>query len=410
MKFYFKVFVFTLCFFALLTSEFGEIKEIDISNVELGKKNLLCENAFAPRWSPDGTQILYTAINRNNFEIWKMNSDGSNKEFIVKGMYGFWSPDGKRIAYLVFSRKHFMGHGIYCLNVYDFKKQKVLYRDSRKFSISDNNMIKEFRYPTEFYWSSDNVRIVHSFLINTPIRDVESRAFWILNINNLRWTISNDRKLPQLYDSIIMNNKHQNINIEVVPPYIPKNQALDKFFYSKIKRNLKSIDEYKYFFGVWAVNKDETQSMKLLTNAMQPELSPILNKLVYVKLGTGSNSDSSSIFISEMKNTGLNLKSYIVDLGEKSGVRIGDKFIIVTPRINPLNNKIIGYLEPIKAVVKVKAVKDTSCLVQIEILIRGFNRGDLAVCGRSGNSGLLKEESSLSEFVPVFKEDSSNIK
>ncbi|MBN1190588.1 MAG: PD40 domain-containing protein [Dehalococcoidales bacterium] len=53
---------------------------------------------FDPRWSPDGTRILYT---NSLYEIWEMNADGTGKT-LIKGSTSStpaWSRDGEKIAF-----------------------------------------------------------------------------------------------------------------------------------------------------------------------------------------------------------------------------------------------------------------------------------------------------------------------
>lgn len=55
-------------------------------------------------WSPDGNQILFSSNRGGNFDIWAVNSDGSNltnltSEYASGDGYAFWSPDGKSIAF-----------------------------------------------------------------------------------------------------------------------------------------------------------------------------------------------------------------------------------------------------------------------------------------------------------------------
>ncbi len=63
-----------------------------------------------PDWSPDGTQIVYTAREAAGWSIYVMNADGSQSRRLTNGYTASWSPDGSRIA---FSR---LDDGIYTMD------------------------------------------------------------------------------------------------------------------------------------------------------------------------------------------------------------------------------------------------------------------------------------------------------
>ena len=53
-----------------------------------------------PRFSPDGTQLLYTSLRDGFPQVWTMKRDGTQPRWITDGAQGQWSPDGQRIVFV----------------------------------------------------------------------------------------------------------------------------------------------------------------------------------------------------------------------------------------------------------------------------------------------------------------------
>jgi Tol biopolymer transport system component len=59
-----------------------------------------------PKWSPNGTKILFFSWRNNQYEYWTMDPDGSNQTFLVKysnggnGGSGQWSPDSLKVLFV----------------------------------------------------------------------------------------------------------------------------------------------------------------------------------------------------------------------------------------------------------------------------------------------------------------------
>lgn len=53
-----------------------------------------------PKFSPDGKQVLYTALKGGFPEVWVMGRDGSGQKKLTAGLQGSWSPDGKAIVFI----------------------------------------------------------------------------------------------------------------------------------------------------------------------------------------------------------------------------------------------------------------------------------------------------------------------
>ncbi|MEE2991059.1 MAG: hypothetical protein VX715_10625, partial [Planctomycetota bacterium] len=57
-----------------------------------------------PRWSPDGSQILFTSNRDGNYEIYMMGADGNELERLTdhgeQDDYACWHPQGGQIAWI----------------------------------------------------------------------------------------------------------------------------------------------------------------------------------------------------------------------------------------------------------------------------------------------------------------------
>lgn len=126
-----------------------------------------------PAWSPDGSQIAFSSNRRGNYDIYVMNSDGSQLRqltsdpfaslYFIPGNAGdytpAWSPDGKKLAFVSGrndSASSFVDTDIYIMN--SDGKNVVRWQGSLENS-ADN-------YPE---WSPDGSCIVYS---SSPYPDV----------------------------------------------------------------------------------------------------------------------------------------------------------------------------------------------------------------------------------------------
>jgi Tol biopolymer transport system component len=74
---------------------------------------------MCPRWSPDGSKILYTELGPESdfpsMDLWIVNADGSGRKLLrdgpVRDAFATWSPDGTQIAWTGWVRLHNLGTG-----------------------------------------------------------------------------------------------------------------------------------------------------------------------------------------------------------------------------------------------------------------------------------------------------------
>jgi TolB protein len=88
-------------------------------------KQLTFNNAYEdgyPAWSPNGTKIAFDSNRAGVFEIYVMNTDGTEQTLVATSTFGneyhpTWSPDGSSIAFWSFLDANFKeNHDIYVMN------------------------------------------------------------------------------------------------------------------------------------------------------------------------------------------------------------------------------------------------------------------------------------------------------
>jgi len=80
------------------TGDIVHVANIDGSDEQSFQRTDLAGDAKAPRWSPDGTKIVFNA----GGDIYVMNADGTNEVRLTpdeQGFYASWSHDGTRILF-----------------------------------------------------------------------------------------------------------------------------------------------------------------------------------------------------------------------------------------------------------------------------------------------------------------------
>lgn len=363
-----------------------DIRSLDASQLRVGNVKLLDSNAIYPRWSPDGKKILYTVFAsrdsqpmyqkiKSRAQIWVMNADGKNKKLIVAdGEYANWSPNGKKIIY-----RSFRGR-TYNLGVYDFSSKKDI-----RFKIDLASNTAGNMYP---YWSNDMKSIIlfYKGLFGIP----DSILVDSLNIDNLEVKgirkraaqISAGESLPSLpynlEETVLMRNKaHPIFNLaEVVYHGVNLETQI---------RSLAGGPSFKLFYpiwlnkGIWAINKDGTY-YNFLINGCTPQLSPDFKKIIFIRF---EGMKSKGIFMGNLERLPFN-KFYELLVGTEDGIIPSDLFVIYEKKINPLNNKIIGYHpKKIKGSGVIVRCQNNCSLLKVNVKSANIQVGDIAALPRS---------------------------
>ena len=83
-------------------------RRIAVADLASGKvtvfNSLPSNNSFGPKWSPDGSKVLFEIMDSENWQLGVANADGSDFQFVrvpgvTVGLFnpGSWAPDGKSI-------------------------------------------------------------------------------------------------------------------------------------------------------------------------------------------------------------------------------------------------------------------------------------------------------------------------
>lgn len=145
-------------------------------------------DGISPAWSPDGQQIAFSSHRDGNWNIYVINSDGSNLTRLTNHQDDdwdpAWSPDGRRIAFV--ARRHDINE-IYVMTA-DGKQQTRLIRNHRYPAWSPDGQriaIETFRTGNSEIWALNADGSNRTRLTNHPADDLDPA-----------WTSASARQVP----------------------------------------------------------------------------------------------------------------------------------------------------------------------------------------------------------------------
>jgi Tol biopolymer transport system component len=96
-----------ISFLAFTYDAGNSISSIVIINADGSNRKTISPSGVSdtsPRWSPDGSRLVFVSASNAGYDLFTVQSDGKNREQLTTsgGAYDpAWSPDGTRIAYVV---------------------------------------------------------------------------------------------------------------------------------------------------------------------------------------------------------------------------------------------------------------------------------------------------------------------
>lgn len=141
-----------IAYYAFAQTQPSRNPEIWLIDADGGNPKKLTEHGMDPTWSPDGREIAFASHRDGVFQIYAMNSDGSNVRRLTKhsaeDSNPAWGPDGKTIAYISATSND--RRGLFVMNADGSEPQGLVHSKNQ-----------DFCFPS---WSRDGKLIIISSL------------------------------------------------------------------------------------------------------------------------------------------------------------------------------------------------------------------------------------------------------
>lgn len=353
----------------------------DASGLYLEPIGTLGPDTNFPRWSSDGTQILYTACTVT-CQIWLADAMGTNARFLVEGTSAIWSPTGRRIAYFKGANARFMDVG--AIAIYDLATRREIVAPI--IGTEGGSWWLPKWLPNERY-------IMFGGMWRA---DVEAWDNLLVDLEDLTATyLSALREYGDLIDGLRQQWREDDPNVTGT-------------YCINCGWELLSHIEWAMPNGLWAVNRDGKYATLLLGNKdrwfrVAPSLSDVQ---LSPDQSTIAFSDGTGIQIVRLRRRSPPRKVYEIRLGRSHGIVPGDLFYVGSPRINPLTGRVLG---PVQAhasttvsdvdmtrnVLVALVTTDSSSILQTFIDAHVDSAGDLAAATRTTWAALRRADDTL---------------
>lgn len=334
-----------------------------------------------PEWSPDNTRLLFTTSaldgcteitddgtcsrnGRPGSQVWMFdasNTEPSSPQALVNhARNGTWSPDGTKIAFL--SKKETLGPR--ALGVFDLEMGEEVILPIRPAFRGDDRVV----------WRDDGIVVGAASAVSTP----SSAGGYLVNLDDLS---AEDLGWPRVeLDSF--NSRSTALGdpwtFHVIRPSqfdrtLPYKPGLPPFF-----------PHLSNWAGLWAV-QDSSKYATLLVRGREPALSPDQKKLAFIITrqinNPGFDDVFSDVMIGDLVEPVEPVPTFSLDATALPGLVVGDALGVYSARTNPLNERVIGYLDvEFKGSVVVTQIEGGEARVR-PLLDRGIiEPGDVAAC------------------------------
>lgn len=310
------------------------IEDLEVTRVGVGEVKVLRPDGIYPRWSPDGETILYTGTEG---DLWIMSHSGENaRQLVGNGSFGNWSPDGKRIVFLrQRPREQFKLWHNHDLMIYDSVKKK-------EFTILENIEMAVFPGIDTCQGGTVVCSLAPPIWAHDS-EDIELRAITTMGPPEVMRAFVDLNTLKPTPPSVRRHEPHARLTDD-------HNAQLPKFVISTGRE------------GVLA--SDGSHANLLVPGEVDAvDVSPDLKRLVFGALLENGQHVIATVPLKKIApwNT-----FYEIPVGMADGVEEGAFLKVFQAKLNPLNNKVIGYdSERLKGWVKIVGLQESTSLVEL---------------------------------------------